>query len=644
MKNSLFQEKTSSKLLIFNRQLTLLPILCTTLISLGSLTACNHLPQKADTPQILFDQKGAREELDYIIEQHTQGFVYQQPVLATMLDISPDKAGGAYNHRLPDYSPEGMQKLQSHMRQASSELAAIPLSQLNNTNALHIRIVKTIENYYAGSQTFPAGYIDTWGGHLPYIVNQISGPLIDVPKAMQVQQKISNHNEALQYLKRLSQLKLMTEQVLKKVKADEQQGVILPEKLFPQTLAYLNKFLSTPASKHPLVTTFAERLENIESLKAQQRHSLLEKSAAIVAGEVYPAYQKVFDFMQAQRSRAPKADGIWAQPGGGEFYQHEIQYLGDSSLTADQIHQIGLDEVDRITREMDSILSENGYNEGTVGARMVKLSSNQRFLYENSDQGREQLLNDLNQQVAAIMVKAPDIFATIPETGVEVRRIPPVSEAGEAGGFYTPPSLDGSRPGIYWINLRDMKATPSFGLKTLTYHEAVPGHHFQIALNMAQKDIGLLRQNAPFNAYVEGWALYAELLAEELGMYENDPWGNLGRLQAELYRAVRLVVDTGLHAKRWSREKAIDYFHSTTGTSMTDVVAEVERYMAWPGQALGYKLGMIEFVQLRDWARKKLGRKFDLKEFHDVILLPGARPMQLVKSDIQSWVSLKKKK
>lgn len=187
-----------------------------------------------------------------------------------------------------------------------------------------------------------------------------------------------------------------------------------------------------------------------------------------------------------------------------------------------------------------------------------------------------------------------------------------------------------------------MSAVPKFSLKTLTYHEAVPGHHFQIALNMAQQDIGLLRQNAPFNAYVEGWALYSELVATEMGMYENDPFGDLGRLQAELYRAVRLVVDTGLHRKKWTREQAIEYFHMTTGTSMTDVVAEVERYMAWPGQALGYKLGMLQFVELRKLATQALGDKFDIKAFHDLVLLPGARPMSVVREDVMAWIATQK--
>lgn len=224
------------------------------------------------------------------------------------------------------------------------------------------------------------------------------------------------------------------------------------------------------------------------------------------------------------------------------------------------MHQTGLDEVERISGEMDAILKANGYETGTVGERMVALAGEPQFLFEDSDAGRRALLDSLNVEIDAIMEIAPSLFATIPSQSVEVRRIPEVSEKGEAGGFYTPPSMDGKRPGIYWINLRDMSAVPSFGLKTLTYHEAVPGHHFQIALNMAQQDIGLMRQNAPFNAFVEGWALYSELVAKEMGMYKDDPFGDLGRLQAELYRAVRLVVDTGLHAKNGAANRPLIIF------------------------------------------------------------------------------------
>lgn len=578
------------------------------------------------------------EQLNNVVTQNTQVFMAQQPALSTMLAIAPEQVGGEYNQRFPNYSSAGMAELQSAMRNASQTLASVSSNDLAPSEQLHQAVVGNIFDYYAGFAHFSGGYIDTWGGHLPYVINQISGPLIDIPKLMQVQQSVTNEAEAKAYLERLAHFDSFVDEVLGKFEDDKKNGIRLPANLHPKTLAYFDSFLSSAPSAHALVTTFEDKLATT-GLSQDTQAELVNNAIETLTLVVYPAYEKARGAILASQQDAPTGDGIWVQPGGDAFYRHAIRYLGDSRMTADEIHQVGLDEVARIAAEMDKILADNGYRDGSVGQRVVALAKRPEMLYEDSDAGRQQLLDDLNVEIDAIMEKAPSYYQTFPQQAVEVRRIPPVSEAGEAGGFYTPPSLDGSRPGIYWINLRDMAAVPKFGLKTLTYHEAVPGHHFQIALNMAQQDIGLLRQNAPYNAYVEGWALYSELVAKQIGMYSTDPFGDLGRLQAELYRAVRLVVDTGLHRKKWTREQAIEYFHTTTGTSMTDVIAEVERYMAWPGQALGYKLGMLQFVELRQQAEAQLGDAFDVKAFHDLILLPGARPMSIVREDVNHWIA-----
>lgn len=587
------------------------------------------------------DEAIANSRLVTVVDSSTLTFIAQQPTLSTMLAIEPDKVGGSYNDRLPDYSIGSMQNLQNEMKYGVNALNDIDSNSLTAANKVQQKVVGDILKYYEGDTAFSGGYIDTWGGHLPYIINQISGPLIDVPKVMQEQQAVNSLLEAREYLVRLSNFDSFVVNVLNKYEDDQRLGIILPKKLHAKTLAFFDGFLSPEPNQHGLVTSFVNKLQATSIDKATQ-DNLITKAKELVKIVVYPAYERARGAVVATEKLAKSDDGIWSQPGGEDFYLHAIQYLGDSTMSADQIHELGLQEVTRISGEMNTILSANGYTEGTVGERMIALATEPQFLYADSDQGRQALLDDLNLQVQAVMDKAPFYFNTLPTQKVIVKRISPITEAGEAGGFYTPPSLDGKRDGIYWINLRDMSAVPKFSLKTLTYHEAVPGHHFQIALNMAQKDIGLLRQNAPFNAYVEGWALYAELVATEMGMYENDPFGNLGRLQAELYRAVRLVVDTGLHRKKWTREQAIEYFHTTTGTSMTDVVAEVERYMAWPGQALGYKLGMLQFVELRELAKKDLGAKFDIKAFHDLVLLPGARPMSLVREDVLAWIAAKR--
>ncbi len=335
---------------------------------------------------------------------------------------------------------------------------------------------------------------------------------------------------------------------------------------------------------------------------------------------------------------ARSQSGIWAQPNGAKYYEDAVRMLGDTDLTPAQIHQLGLDEVQRILKQMDTILKLQGMNDGTVGQRMTTLNDDSQFLYEDSDAGRKQLLDDLNGYIEGISNRMDEQFATRPKYAVEVRKFPKSREESAPGGMYTNPPIDGSQPGIYWINLRDIKANPKFDLKTLTYHEAIPGHHWQIALNLEQESLPLLRRIAPYNAYTEGWALYSEKVAAEMGMYKDDPFSDLGRLKAELFRAVRLVVDTGLHYKKWTREQAIKYMAETTGTVESDVVAEIERYMVWPGQALGYKLGMINILRLRDKARKQLGDKFDIKAFHDLILLGGAVPMSVLNGKVEEWI------
>lgn len=579
--------------------------------------------------------------IDKAVEDYTKGFIAQQPALATSLNLSTEVAGD-YQTRWPDYSSKGMLAMQNSMKESVEALKAFELDALSDKNRLHLSVNQVIAGYYQGALGFPGGYIDTWGGHLPYVVSQISGPLIDIPAVLQDQHGISSKADAQNYLKRLAAFEALGKAVKSKVLDDAEKGIVLPKALFPNTFKFLDNFVAPKAKEHGLVTHFAKKLDKLDGLSEKEKQALIAQATELVAKKVYPVYRDIKQTMVQLQPSAPREDGIWAQPNGERFYQHEITYLADSNLTADEIHQVGLDEVARITKEMDAILISQGMTEGSVGKRLIKLVDMPQFVYEDSDEGRARLLADLNKEIDKVMAKAPELFATMPTQEVIVKRVPVASQAGAPGGSYMPPALDGSRPGVYSINLKDMKAQPSFSLKTLTYHEAVPGHHFQISLNMAQKDIGIMRQIAQFNAFTEGWALYSELVAYEMGMYENDPWGNLGRLQAEVYRAARLVVDTGLHHKRWTRAQAIEYFHNATGTAMSDVESAIDRYMAWPGQALGYKLGMLKMVQLRDWARAELKEKFDIKAFHDLVLLPGARPLSILEEDVKRWVKQQK--
>lgn len=583
----------------------------------------------------------AEQTLTELYLQAKQTLFKQRPLSATMFGLSVQDVGAAINNKMELYDPVTEAKLRAELLSISRKIAKISLKDSDITAINNQQVMTGLTRYFAGSADFNVGFIDSWMGLSPFIVNQINGPLIDIPRIMQNDQPITSEQEALDYIARLEQFDLLAASIIEKQTFDAKQDWLPPTITLQGAINYLQGFIKVAPEQHVFVRVFSDKVNKIIELTNAQKQALIEQATISVKQVVYPAFQSVTKASEKLLAKARSEFGIWAQPNGSAYYQDAIKQLGDSELTPNEIHQIGLDEVSRITSEMDKILQEQGYKEGTVGQRMVALNEEPRFLYEDSKAGREELLSDINGYIAEITSKMAPVFKSIPSYQVEVKAFPVEVQDGAPGGQYTSPAVDGSKPGIYWINLRDMKANPKFGLKTLTYHEANPGHHWQIALNLDQAELPFLRRIAPYNAYTEGWALYSEQIAFELGMYENDPFGNLGRLQAELFRAVRLVVDTGLHDKRWTREQAITYMSEQTGTAESDVVSEIERYMAWPGQALGYKLGMLKILSLREQAKQQLGETFNLAEFHDVVLLNGAVPMSVLSKNVNHWLQQK---
>lgn len=582
-----------------------------------------------------------QQYLDQLYREANRVLFQKRVLSATLYGLSSDQVGFEYQGKMESYQPAAEAELRASLLALSKKIKNAPLNGASTNDKNTQLVMANLTRYFAGHPDFPIGYIDTWMGLSPFVVNQINGPLIDIPRYMQTDQPLTNEAQAQDYIARLNQFDQLIGSIETKLAADVAQGWIAPKVTLEGALSYLNRFTKSTPAQHPLTTAFTEKVNAINTLSDEQKQDLIAQATKAVSKVVYPAYQSIAQVTEQLIAKARVESGIWAQPNGAKYYQDAIEQLGDSKLTAEQIHQIGLDEVKRITAEMDSILKAQGYVQGTVGERMVALNDEERFLYPDSEQGRADLLADLNGYIDEITEKMQPLFKTAPSYRVEVRAFSKEVQDGAPGGQYTPPSVDGSKPGIYWINLRDMKANPKFGLKTLTYHEANPGHHWQVALNLEQDSLPFLRRIAPYNAYIEGWALYSEQVAAELGMYQDDPFGDLGRLQAELFRAVRLVVDTGLHHKRWSREQAIDYMAKTTGSAKSDVISEIERYMAWPGQALGYKLGMLKILSMRAHAEAVLGDKFDLGEFHDLILLGGAVPMAVLEQNINDWINSK---
>ncbi len=621
---------------VFPILLSIVLISCDSGSNPGSKTAASDVAAPASAGAV--PTTVTAEDPAQVIERAIRSILRLSPQAGTLLGLSEDYMGGHFADRLDDYSPQGRERFRDTVRAAQRTLAAIDRGALDDKTALTLDVARAVVDAHAATFFAATGSNDVLFGYQPYVINQLQGPHINIPNLLQTQHAIENARDAEDYLARLRAIGSAFDGAIASVTRDAQAGVVLPDFALGKTIAQLDDFVSVPPRDNVLYTALSAKLEAVDSIAPADRARFLETAEKLIETSVYPAYKALAATLRKLEPKAPHDAGIWAQPGGDALYAVLAALGGDTELTPDAIHAIGLAEVTRITDEMDRILTSQGYDEGSVGERMAKLALEARFLYPDSDDGRAQLLAGLNAGLARILARVPKVFATIPPQGIEIRRVPRVNEKSSPGGYYEPPSVDGTRPGIFWINLYDIGNWPRFRLPTLIHHEAVPGHHFQIATAMSDASLPLSRRLAFFNSYNEGWALYAERVAAELGIYEDDPFGDLGRLQDELFRAVRLVVDTGIHAKRWSREQAIDYMRRTTGTPLANVVTEIERYSVWPGQALGYKLGMLKILELRRRARQALGDGFDIKAFHDVVLLGGAMPMKLLERRVDAWI------
>jgi uncharacterized protein (DUF885 family) len=335
-------------------------------------------------------------------------------------------------------------------------------------------------------------------------------------------------------------------------------------------------------------------------------------------------------------------DGVWKLPDGDDFYAYALRDNTTTSLKPDEVHALGLSEVTRIETEMRALLDANGFAGQPIGASLDKLAKDPRFLFSNDDKGRAEALSEYTRLIDTATQRSKQLFLTVPKAKCEVRRVPEFKQATSSGAYYNSGAQDGSRPGIFFANLRDMNEVPKWGMPTLAYHEGVPGHHWQLSIAQELKGLPQFRKVLPFTAYMEGWALYCEWLAKKAGWYDNDPFGDLGRLQAELFRAVRLVVDTGIHAKYWTREEAIKYMREKTGMGEKEVTAEIERYVVNPGQACAYKIGMLKIQELRARAERELGERFDQREFHETVLKNGALPLEILEEQVNDYIRKKK--
>lgn len=477
-----------------------------------------------------------------------------------------------------------------------------------------------------------------------YRVNQISGPTVDLPQFLTDIHVIKNEKSVKRYLSRLHEFGRVLSETKARVEDDRAHGVTPPDFIIDKAIGVMQSFIENGAAENALVTTLPAKLDKIESLSEEKKAAYLTEATKIVNDKIIPGYQAMIALFEDMRETATHDAGIWRIPDGEKIYAAALRSNTTTDLSADEIHEIGVSEVNRIEVEMDQILQTQGLVEGSVSDRVKSLMQDPEQQFTNTDEGRQQLLDFLDEINTEIMAEAPKFFITIPEQPLEIVRVPEYSQDSSPGGYYNPPALDGSRPGRFYINLKNTADNPRFTLPTLFYHEGVPGHHFQLSASQLIKGVPLLRKVSPFSAYSEGWALYAERIAKtDMHRYDTDPLGDLGRLQAEMFRAVRLVVDTGMHSKRWSREEAIEYMIFKTGMTEDEVTREIERYVVWPGQACAYKTGQLAILRARARAEKELGDKFDLRQFHELVLGNGAMPLGILDTVVDEWVEKKKR-
>lgn len=478
---------------------------------------------------------------------------------------------------------------------------------------------------------------EQWRYH-GYPVNQLFGVQNSLPNFMVNSHPLYDLTDAEHYIARLEQFQRVFLQVVEDLQIRANKGVIPPRFVLEKVLIEMQGFTAGAIEEQLLYTHFSDKVGNINGIDAETATALKQKVASAIETSVLPGYQHLTEYLQALLPQTTTDAGVWKLPNGEAYYAYLLKEHTTTDLSPMQIHQLGLAEVARIQQQMLAILQAQGVSGDHVPTMMKALGDDPRFLYPDTAEARLQILADYKTILADINTRLDGAFNIRPKADMDVQRVPEFSEKTAPGAYYNAPAMDGSRPGVFYANLYNIKATPKFSMKTLAVHEGIPGHHFQIAIQQELQGLPTFRKILPFTVYAEGWALYTEQLMAERGLYQDDPFGDLGRLQDELFRAIRLVVDTGIHHRRWTREQAIDYMAGNSGLAASDVEAEIERYIVMPGQACAYKIGMLKILELRSKAQAALGEKFTLTDFHDVVLKNGSMPIAILERVVEQYI------
>ena len=556
-------------------------------------------------------------------------FMLEDPEAVSSLGVFEQLGYKGFDGMLTDVSPAHEQKLAKMARDDLQTLHGYDRASLSPSNQLSYDVLDWfLQDLVEGQRWL---FYD-------YPVNQLFGVQSSTPDFLVQIHPIADRRDVNNYIARLTAFRRKFDQLLEGLRLRESKGIVPPRFVIERVLVEMRAFIAVPARENILYINLRDKLARLGSVPAAERAKLLADAQGAIEHSVYPAYRLLIGYFEQLQPKVTEDYGVWKLPGGDDYYDHLIRSHTTTALNAREVHNIGLAEVARIEKEIDGILKSQGQPDGTVAERIAKLNTDAHGQYSNDDIGRAACIADYQRYINEMVRGLAQDFASPPRLEIKVERVPTFKEKTAPGAYADTGSLDGSRPGVFYVNLRDMRDIHKYQMRTLAYHEAVPGHQLQGVIAQRLTDVPTFRKILPFTAYDEGWAVYAERLGWEMG-FENNPLDNLGRLQAEMFRAVRLVVDTGIHRLHWTREQAIDYMQEKTGMAHSDVVSEIERYFVMPGQALAYKIGMLRILELRARSQARLGAAFDIRQFHSVVLGSGSLPLSILEKQVDAWAA-----
>ena len=531
-----------------------------------------------------------------------------------------------------DYSQASFDRSVAMSKDQLARLREIDAEGLDKSEALSLTLY---------SQRLENGLADTQWRYHGYPVNQMFGVHSSIPSFLINQHLIANKAEAEAYIARVRAVPEVLSHVIEDLNIRADQGIIAPKFVFPHSIRDSQNIIAgigddAGAEQNPLVEDFKAKLDKLE-LDDSLRADLLAQLNQALAEQFAPAYRELIVTLQALGERSEGNFGVWSLPNGAAYYANALKRITTTGMTPDQIHQLGLDEVARIQDEMRGIMQQVGF-EGDLQAFFEFMRSDPQFYLPDTDEGRQAYLDEAARVIDEMEGRLDELFYSKPKARVMIKAVEAFREKSAGRAFYQRPAEDGSRPGTYYANLYRMQDMPTYDLEALAYHEGIPGHHMQGTISQEQQGLPMFRRHGGYTAYSEGWGLYSEYIPKEMGLYSN-PYSDFGRLSMEIWRACRLVVDTGLHHKRWTREEAIDYLTANTSSSVVANTKAIERYMIMPGQATAYKVGMLKILELREKARTALGDQFDIRGYHELVLSNGAVPLNVLETLVDDWVA-----